>query len=489
MHQKVTVDLGISMGAAALVTLAGGVWIAGRSVPPIQAVLIGAVVLLVLAAIAVRRPVLAPAAVAVLLVAGDVQLPFGVALVYVLALAAVVIVVTARLGGRGRPIGRSPLITVMAVLVGVALLSTLWSVDPGLSARHNVGHVVGVLLAAAVVMATANRSDLLLLGVALCIGGAFLSATALTSIPNLQAETSDAALVVNRPVGVFTQPNQLGLCAAMTFCFGIAMIVVVRRRGRSWLTALCGVAVILALAALAVSLSRGAWIGTAVGLVVLAVLLREARTALLCLATTAAMGLTLLVVAAPSQPDTPIVAQRLLSIFGGPGNPYDERPAARAEAVVQMSERPILGSGPGAYPVAAQQGLPHIAAARENEHAHSLVLTVGAEEGVVGAAALVAAIGVGVGSALSVRRAPPVGASGGTPRGAVRTDLTAADLTTRGVCAGSSAALAAVIGHGVVDYPLAHPVVATMTWLSIGLLAACRRTWSDTPPHLFRGGT
>ncbi|MER7402951.1 O-antigen ligase family protein [Streptomyces sp. NPDC000070] len=482
MNGQRTVDAGLGLGAAALVTASGGVWLATRGTPPTLAMLSAVPVVLALGVIAARRPVLAPAAVVVLLVIGDVQLPYGIPLVRMLALAAVVVVVTARLGGRGRPIGRSPLLMAATLLVLTALLSTFLSFHPALSLRQDVGHVVSLLLAAAVVMATADRSDLLVLAIALCVGGAVLSTTAFTSLStNVQAATSDAALVVNRPVGVFTQPNQLGLVAAMTLCFSTALVIVLRRQNRAWLAVLCGAAALLALAALVVSLSRGAWIGSAVGLVVLAVLLREARTALLCVATVATLGVTL-VATTPTQPDTPLVAQRVLSIFGGKGNPYDERPAVRAEALVQMSERPVVGSGPGAFPVAAYQGPPHVAAARRHYHPHNLLLTVGAEQGVVGMAALVGLIGTGAAVALGNRRVRVTPARG-APRPAP------ADLTTRGVSAASAAALAAVLGHGVVDNPLAHPVVGTMTWLCIGLLAACARSRSDPRPHPSGGGT
>jgi O-antigen ligase len=459
MEQRKAIDLRGVFGALALTLVAVGVWVSGQSVPLRFVLLLAVPVLVTVAVIAVHRPVLALAVVAVLLVSGDVDLPLGIPLVRLLALGAVVIVVTARLCGRGRPIGWSPLLGVMALLVTAALLSTIFGVDPSRALRQDFAYLVGLLLAAAIVMATADRSDLLVLALALCLGGALLCVTALTKMPDFEVASSDAAVVSNRPVGVFAQPNELGLCAAMVFCFSFAMIILTRRQRRSWLVALCVVAALLALTALLLSLSRGAWIGTVVGLLVLALLLREARPALLCLATVVTIGLALLVVVPSVNP--PVIAQRLLSVFGGPGNPYDERPAARAEAVVQMSERPLLGSGPASYSWAAQQGVAHVPAAKGEEHAHNLYLAVGAEQGVLGVTLIVTAVGVGAAAALSNRGAR--GDRGGDP-------------TVRMVSAGSAAALAVVLGHGVVDYPLRNPIIATMTWLFIGLLAACART-------------
>ncbi|MEU2746089.1 O-antigen ligase family protein [Streptomyces collinus] len=463
--------------AAALMLATVGVWIAGWNVSPTLGLVLLVPVLVATALISVRRPVLAVATVPLLLVVGNVGLPLSLPLVrgQILAVAAVVLIARAR--GYGRRIGWSPVIAAMALLVAAALVSTLSGVDPARSLRHDVGYLVGLLLAAAIVVVTVDRSDLLLLASAVCVGGAILCATALTSIPELQVENRDASLIVNRPAGIFGQPNELGLAAAMTLCFCVAMTVVAHRQRQTWMTALFAVAALMAAVALVASLSRGAWIGCALGLVVLALLLREARTLLISLATVATVGLALLVIAPPSQ-NTPVAAQRLLSIFGGQGNPYDERPAARAEAVVQMSENPVLGTGPGTFQVAAKQGLAHVEAAQNEEHAHNLALAVGAEQGVLGVTALLVATGVGAREALRNSRAPALRASSGDAQSKATTGL-----TTRGVSAGAGAALAAVIGHGAVDYPLRNPVIATMAWLFIGLLAACARSRTHTHPQ------
>ncbi|MFD8226113.1 O-antigen ligase family protein [Streptomyces massasporeus] len=467
--------------AAALLVATVGVWIAGWTVSPKLGLVLLVPVLVAVAVVAVRRPVLAVATVPLLLVVGNFGLPLGLPLVRVqIAAVGVVVLIAAKLG-HGRRIGWSPVIAAMALLVVAALLSTLTGVDPARSLRHDVGYLIGLLLAAAVVVVTVHRSDLMLLASAVCVGGTILCVTAVTSIPTLQVESSDASLIVNRPAGVFGQPNELGLAAAMTFCFSMAMTVMAHRRHRAWMTTLFAVASLVAATALVASLSRGAWIGSALGLVVLAVLLRESRTLLISLATIATVGLAMLVVAVPSQ-NTPVAAQRLLSIFGGQGNPYDERPAARAEAVVQMSQHPVLGTGPGTYQAAAMQGLTHVDAAKREEHAHNLGLAVGAEQGVLGLTALLVATGVGAREALRNSRAPWLHASSGDSQ-----DRATTGLTIRGVSAGAGAALAAVIGHGAVDYPLRNPVIATLAWLFIGLLAACACTRTLTHPRETRG--
>ena len=128
------------------------------------------------------------------------------------------------------------------------------------------------------------------------------------------------------------------------------------------------------------------------------------------------------------------------------------------------------------------QGLRHVDAAKKEEHAHNLALAVGAEQGVLGVTALLVATGVGAREALRNSRATRLHASSDDSR-----SRATSGLTVRGVSAGASAALAAVIGHGAVDYPLRNPVIATLAWLFIGLLAACACTRTLTHPQETRG--
>jgi O-antigen ligase len=165
--------------------------------------------------------------------------------------------------------------------------------------------------------------------------------------------------------------------------------------------------------------------------------------AVLCLALGAAG------IAARRQPVVSVLADRLGSLLSGARNPYDDRPAIWRAAVGLWSERPALGVGPGGYPVLAARDGPLSVSAPL--HAHSLLLTVGSEQGLVGLAALLGVIAAAV---RSVARARTAGGPG------------------EEVLAGAAAALTALLGQGLVDYPLRNPVLATLVWLLVGLLAA-----------------
>jgi O-antigen ligase len=71
--------------------------------------------------------------------------------------------------------------------------------------------------------------------------------------------------------------------------------------------------------------------------------------------------------------------------------------------VRQLDGSPVLGVGSGGYPDRAA-GTPTLRQAAPL-HAHSLVLTVGAEQGLIGVAALLGVIAAGVGAVLRARRA------------------------------------------------------------------------------------
>lgn len=463
----------LGVGCAAALT-AAGLWVAGRSVPLGLGLLLGVPLLIWLTVAAVHRPVLAVSAVALIPMTGNVEVPLSTHLSKILIAAAAMVVLAARLSGHGRRIGWSPILAALALLVVSALLSTITSLDTSSSLRQDANYLIGLALVAAIVAATVDAADLLMLALAVCVGGAVLCATALTSASDLQANYN-ATLIINRPKGLFTQPNQLGMAASMVMCFGIGICVLTARQRRVALAALSGTAGALGGVALVLSLSRGAWFGACLGLIVLAFLLREARRPLMVGVTLAFTAIVILVATRPTVSTRNIVTERLVSIVSWRSNPYDERPALWAEAIKQLVEHPLQGTGPDAFPAAANQGAV-LTPARGWSHAHNLFLGLGAEQGVLGLTLLAAIVGIGAWEALrnrSTAEAPPNPVPPGEPPGH--------NLTVRSVSASATAAMAAVLGQGVVDYPLRNPVLQMMTWLIIGLLAACAHVRSARP--------
>jgi putative inorganic carbon (hco3(-)) transporter len=346
----------------------------------------------------------------------------------------------------------SPLLLAAGVAVLAALASTLVAADPAGALRLDVGYLLGFGLAAAVLASCRRPAALRLVALALCVGGGVTCGVALATAPAPE-EHYGGSLVQNRATGMFGQPNELGSLAAVVAVLALAVLLSLPRRHP--LRLLAGAAAGLGYLALAISLSRGAWIGSALGLLVLLALVRPAVRGRV-VATLAAGTLALLAVAAalPDGSVLAVVADRATSLVSGQRNPYDDRPAIWQEALRQWTAHPLLGGGPGGYPVLVGQGSPELAASRP-DHAHSLALTVGAEQGLVGVAAIAVAVTVGfLGAVRVTRRRRPSGAG------------------EQELLAGAAAALGTVLGQGLVDFPLRNPVLETLTWLLVGLLAA-----------------
>jgi hypothetical protein len=224
-----------------------------------------------------------------------------------------------------------------------------------------------------------------------------------------------------------------------------------------------------------VSLSRGSWLGLGLGLIVFAALAPRSRRPIAAGLLAGFGGVAVAAAALPRSRVLSIVVDRAASLVDGRRGPYDDRPAIWREALRQIGERPVLGSGPGGYPVLALRSPSRVTTVAPN-HAHDLALTVLAEQGMLGLIALVAAVTIAAIAALRALRFYGLGSRGGgfSRRGA---DVGGWSYGApwrdgeRALLAGIVAALAVVLGEGALDYPLRNPVLATMVWLLIGLLA------------------
>ena len=338
----------------------------------------------------------------------------------------------------------------LVAMLLAAGLATSGARDPDAAFRLDVRLVLEVLLVVAVITVLTVTRHVHQVALALVVAGGAIAVWSLLTLGEVTLYL-DGAVVSNRASGPFGQPNELGLVAAallvLSVGVGIATWSLVTRL-------VCAVSAALLLGALLLSFSRGAWIGAGVGLAALAVLSPTSRRALARLVALGGGSLVLLTVLGSSLSRS--LAARLSSIREPSSNPYDERPLIWGEAVRQIHERPLTGQGPGAFPTAAQSADGGVGLAAE--HAHQLLLTVAAEYGLLGLAALLALIGglVFLGTGARVRR-------GGEGDGGA---------TLQPVLVAS---LAAVAAHGVLDYPLRNAVGSALVWLLVGLLVAQHR--------------
>ena len=368
-------------------------------------------------------------------------------------LAIVTLVVVRRLASGTMPLPWSPPLWWAVLLLGWTLLGLQSAVDENLAVRQVASLLGGLLLGAAVLAVCRQMDDLRL------VLGAFVAVSAGISITSfgggVQLQSAYGAEVVGgRLHGAFDHPNQLGsLCGlAAPVALGLAFGARTRiGRGAAW----CAFALVCL--ALLFTLSRGAWVGTALALLLMLVALPEARRAVVLLAVPAVVLAVFVTALAPvGGTEIAVVGQRAGALTAL--SPYDDRPAIYREAMREIRADPLTGSGAGGFPVASARAGSEVSTVYA-EHAHNLWLTWGAEAGIP---ALIFLLGFAVSLGLAARSAG-------------REFRRAGRLADRAITVGLAAALLSVLGQGLFDYVFRNSVVNVALWAVIGALLVCRR--------------
>lgn len=353
----------------------------------------------------------------------------------------------------------------LGVLV-MAVLSALGAADAQVAVKQTALLGGGFLLMLVVVAGVRDRTDLRGVVVLLAAVGGGLGLHGLTGAGNLEA-SAGALVVANRPAGVFASPNELASVAGMTVLLGLALVSV---PGRTRDRAVGFFALVGGGAGLLVTLSRGAWFGTGVAVLLLMVLVAETRRRslriVLPLVVLVGLGGSLLLPA--SSPQLQVVRERVESLARVETSPYDGRTAIWQEGTRQVLDRPLLGQGPGNFPVVSQRAVSE-AVSIGAEHAHNVPLTIAAELGLL-------ALGLTVGFTLALVRV--VGRY-------ARARIAPAD---RVLVVGVGCALSVQVAHGLVDYTLRNAVVVMTAWLLAGLVVASSRLRLLNPSAPVRAG-
>ena len=340
-------------------------------------------------------------------------------------------------------------------LIGWTFVALPSAVDQTAAVKQIAALLLGALFCCVVVAACRTLKDVktVLIGfaaVAVAIGaGAFLQGSQLRS-------TFGGSRVAGRAVSSFDHSNQLGSLSAMTALIVIAMVASARTRRARW----TGIAALLVLlGGQVLTLSRGAWIGTMVGVLFLAAVLPHARRALILLSVPLlAIGAAIAIVA-PDSTQVQVVQQRFDSLTVR--SPYDDRTAIWVEARREILDDPVTGQGPGGFPAASTR-----AASGANTvfayHAHNILLTWAAECGVP---AVMLIIGFAVALGGGIRKA----------RRRALSDESGDYVGYRALMAGLAAALIALASQGIVDYTLRNAVIFFAVMGVIGCLLASLR--------------
>lgn len=344
------------------------------------------------------------------------------------------------------------------VLCALAALSLTSALDRTLGTDQLIVLVASFLLACAVVAVCERMADVRILVAVFLAVGCVMSLAAFTTTTSV---TNYGAVVQTRAIGFFQDPNELGSLAAMLLIVAIGVALSGLPRGYRVLAV---VTALLAISALSLSLSRGAWLGAGAGLLGLVILIPRAWR---ILAGVAVFGLVLGLGLGAFNAD-PTTVEVLSSRFGQLlhpiGNPYDQRTEIWSEAEREIAARPWLGFGPANFPVAsARSGSEALTVGAV--HAHDVLLTVGAEIGLPAVGALIAFT---LGLAWAAWRT----------RQAMRGSRDAA------MAAGLAAALLAFLVHGIVDYTLRSSALMGLLWVLAALVVVCDRLTRGQPKSL-----
>jgi putative inorganic carbon (hco3(-)) transporter len=416
-----------------------------------------AALLPILFALVLIKPVIGAIAVLAAMPVGSEGLlvgPLELQAVEAAVLLVAALVVLRRLSAGKTPLPWDPALNWPLLLVTWALASLYWALDEGLAVKQILSLVGGIVFACVILAECRSMVDLRRIAGAFLVVATAISLTALVSRGEFAATHGGAQVVSGRLAGAFDHPNQLASFCAMVAPLAAAFVIAARTsRGRI----ASGGVLVLIVGALTLSLSRGAWIGTALAFVFLLLRLSEARRLLaLLIVPLLALGFFTWSLT-PTTTEIEIVGERARSLTRR--SPYDHRDVIYAEAIREVRAQPVTGYGTGAFPVAS------IRAGSESstvsaQHAHNLLLTWAAELGIPGALLILGF----------------AGALGAAAVRASRDLLRRGDSRDRALLLGFAAGLVAVAGQSLFDYTLRNAVVHITLWGFVGVLLACRRT-------------
>ena len=348
-----------------------------------------------------------------------------------------------------RPFGWAPpMWWAMALLVWVAVVVSS-AIDVALATKQLAALGGGIAFASLVLSSSDRTADVRHALLGFVVVATAVVASGFTSGVSF-ASVAGGTTVGGRLTGALDHPNQLGSLCALAIPIGVALAlspVGAAIRGFS------AIAVLTLLAGLALSLSRGAWIGTAGAAVFLLLRMPEARRALLAAGIPLGIAAALFWSSTSTSTELQVVGERARAI--AVLSPYDGRAEVYREALREIRENPFSGVGPANFSVSSVRSASHASTVAAH-HAHNLFLNWGAESGLP-------AVGAILGFIFAIALA-----SMGALRASRRFGLAEERILTLGLCA----SLLALLGQSLVDYTLRNTVVHLSVWFVVGALLA-----------------
>jgi putative inorganic carbon (hco3(-)) transporter len=410
--------------------------------------------LLALAVLA--APIVAPLGVFATFPVGSTGAPIGAATLQSAEAAVVLValmVIVRRLAVGQTPLAWSPVLFWPLALMSWMLVSLFSALDETLAIKQLISIAGGVTFASVILASCRGMRDLRVLLGGFVLSTTILAVIALSSRSDFQSSYEGSAVLKGRLQGAFDHPNQLGALTAMAAPVAAGLLIGGRtRRGRT----IAGVMLGLILAALALSLARGAWLGAGVAALFMIVTLREARRKLLLFGLPVVLVFFALWSFLPKNQQVQVVTQRAEAFTTL--SPYDDRDSIWREARREIRADPWTGQGPGNFIIASARAGSE-ASTISAFHAHNIFLNWAAESGLPAAAIILL-------FAFALVNAGRVASRGSLARG---------DPGDRAIVIGIGGALLTVFFQGFVDYTLGNSVVHIAFWGMVGAMLVASR--------------
>jgi O-antigen ligase len=286
---------------------------------------------------------------------------------------------------------------IILAFVGWSAISVSWSESSPTAVTSVMRYALDALLLPIAFTAIRNRRDAIRILAAIVVGAGIAAVSAIVAPPPPESAIS------GRAAGTVGDPNELA--AALLVGLAIATAFLVNRHIRSPLRALSGIAAVLCLAGILISLSRGGLIGTACALLIAIVVGGRWRGRVLALCGTLAVlavGYFALLASLPAK-------ERVLDVSAGGGT---GRLDLWTVALRMIAAHPLNGIGSGQFPISSVHYLLRPGLIQNGAFilstpkvAHNTYLNVLAELGVFGGSLFIAMIVFSVGCAVvAIRR-------------------------------------------------------------------------------------
>jgi putative inorganic carbon (hco3(-)) transporter len=353
--------------------------------------------------------------------------------------------------------------------LGLASVSTVFAMNPTTSffggRYHAVGLLVLLLVGAVTFLATqlvTGSERLRVLSWSTVAGGVGVAVVGLLQVIGFDplAPTAGPSFIVGRGASLLGNPDFTGTYLVFPMLIAAGLTIAEGTKGQR---AVAATSFVLVASAMVATLTRGAWVGGAVGLVLLGVAVarsevKPAKSVYAVLA--AALIVPVLLIARE-----PIRALRQLAGLAGGGTSGGGRLILWKDALAVVARHPLFGTGPDAYrlgwyPVRSVASVKLSGLTSITEDPHNIILLLMATIGIPAAIAAVGFVGASISASASA---------------ALEKDVPARRLIYTGWWAAAGALCVALV------FATNTASVASVLFLALGVLAAARSKAVEYP--------